>query len=118
VFKRGSRMIIEADEVISPSDMGQRSAWSVGRKWHAYLEETPSSLPYHLLVADRDGVIKQVAVGSYSQCEGNSLLVTGWLDERYLVYRNGSFRFFIYDAEKGTTANLFGEEDTPQSFSW
>lgn len=117
-FKRGATVIPVAEEGVPRSDVAHQSAWSPGRQWHAYFDGRQDSRPYQLVVASRAGVVKPVAVGGYSQCEGYTLSITGWLDERHLVYRSGMMTFYVFDAETGKTAHLAGDDDTLASFTW
>lgn len=117
-FKRGTQAIPAAEELLPQSHVALDSAWSSDRKWHAYFDKRQESRPYQLVVANKEGVIKAVAVGRYSQCEGHTLAISGWLDERYLVYGNGLTKYAIFDAETGDTAELFGGSDTLHAFTW
>lgn len=117
-FKRGTQAIPAAEELMPPSQVGLDSAWSPDRKRHAYFHNRQVNLPYQLVVANREGMIKTVAVGRYSQCEGHTLAISGWLDERYLVYANGLTRYAIFDAETGATADLFDDNESLRAFTW
>ncbi|NHZ94660.1 WD40 repeat domain-containing protein [Massilia sp. CCM 8734] len=117
-FKRGNKTIPAADEGVPRSDIAHESGWSPGRQWHAYFDQRQDSRPYQLLVADKAGAIRPVAVGGYSQCEGYTLNIIGWFDERHLLYRSGMTTYRVFDAETGNTADLPGEDDMPLSFTW
>lgn len=117
-FKRGATVIPVADDSVPRSEIAHESAWSPGGQWHAYFDQRQDSQPYRLVIADKAGVVKPVAVGHYNQCEGYTLDITGWLDERHLVYRSGMMRFYVFDTATGTTAHLAGDDDTLVSFTW
>lgn len=117
-FKRGAQGISAAEVRRPKSDEAPSSARSPGGKWRAYFEQRQDGRPYQLVVANKAGVSKRVAVGSYNQCEGYTLNISGWLDERHLVYRNGMMKFLIFDAETGNTADLLGDDNAPLSFTW
>ena len=115
-FWRGAKPIPASRELVPRSQLGERSAWSPGRNWHAHLDERQNSLPYQLVATSKEGVTKPVAVGLHEHCGGATLYISGWLDERHLVYRN-SMSYFIFDAQNGTNADLFSEEDMPITFT-
>lgn len=116
-FLRGARAIPAAEELKPRGDLGVRSAWSPGRNWHAHFDQRQDSLPYQLMITSKEGVSKAIATGHYEQCEGNTLYITGWLDERHLVYRN-SMTYYIFDVQTGTTAELFSKDNMPFMFTW
>ncbi len=115
-FSSRTRAIPAAEELVPRSDLGQQSAWSPSRKWHAYFDQGQENLTYRLFAKNKEQVIKAVAFGRYDQCEGRTLVISGWLDDRHLVYRI-SMAYFIFDVETGSTADLFGDDDMP-SFTW
>ena len=117
-FKRGAQRIPAAEERSPKSDGAPSSARSPGGTWRAYFEQRQDTRPYRLVVANKAGVSMPVAAGSYNQCEGYTLHISGWLDERHLVYRNGMMKFLIFDAETGNTADLLGDDNAPLSFTW
>lgn len=116
-FFRGARAIPAAEELRPRGDLSARSAWSAGRNWHAHIDQRPDSLPYQLMITSKEGVSKAIATGHYEQCEGNTLHITGWLDERHLSYRK-SMTYYIFDVQTGTTAELFSEDSMPLRFTW
>lgn len=115
-FRRGIREIPTAQEIVPKSDLGVLSAWSPGRNWYAKLEGRDDSLPYKLMTTSKEGVARKVATGGYSNCMGHDLYITGWLDERYLVYRK-SMSYAIFDVVTGSTAELFSDE-MATTFTW
>lgn len=117
-FKRGATAIGVADEGVPRSHEAHRSVRSPGGRWHAYLDQRHDSRPYRLVVENKAGAIKPVAVGHYHQCEGYTLNIIGWLDERHLVYRHGMMKYLVFDAETGNTAQLYGDDNTALSFTW
>jgi dipeptidyl aminopeptidase/acylaminoacyl peptidase len=116
-FRSGTQAIPASEAIMPRSQLGERSAWSPGRNWHAYLDERQDSLRYQLLISSKEGVTRPVAAGRYEQCAGRPLLISGWLDERHLVYRN-SMNYFIFDAVTGASSDLFSENDMPLTFTW
>lgn len=116
-FLSGSQVIPAAEELRPRGDLGERSAWSPTRDWHAYFDQPKGSLPYKLMVTDKEGLSRATATGRYEQCAGNTLYINGWLDERRLIYRH-SMNYYIFDAQTGTTADLFSEGDMPLTFTW
>ncbi|SHH13207.1 hypothetical protein SAMN05428948_2943 [Massilia sp. CF038] len=118
VFVRDRQEIDLFKPVLPKSLMANREAVSPGGQWRARLGKAKPDTRYQLEVVGKNGVSKPLATGSYSHCQGNSLYITGWLDEQHLVYRNFSTRFFVVDVESGTTAELFGETKGPTIFSW
>ncbi len=116
-FLRGGRAIPATEELRPRSDLAVRSEWSPGRNWHAHFDQRQDSLPYQLMVTSREGVSRPTATGYYDQCAGSTLHITGWLDERHLVYRN-SMNYYVFDAQTGTTADLFSEDTMPFTFTW
>lgn len=116
-FKRGAKAVPAAAQGVPKSDLAHLAAWSPDRQWHAYVDQRQENRPYQLVVANKAGAIKPAAVGHYNQCEGYTLNMTGWLDERHLVYRNGMMKFRIYDAQTGNTADL-SDDETLLSFTW
>ncbi len=116
-FLRGALAVPAADELRPRGDLGVRSAWSPGRNWHAHFDQRQDSLPYQLMITSKEGVSKSIATGHYEQCEGNTLYITGWLDERHLVYRN-SMTYYIFDVQTGATAELSSKDNMPFMFTW
>lgn len=118
VFRRRGRKIPLYEEVLPRSQVGLVSVFSPDGKWHAYLDEEKADGTYPLNVAGKDGVIKKAALGHYENCAGKTIYITGWLDEHHLVYRDSSSDYFVFDAETGNTAALFGENDMSRIFTW
>lgn len=117
-FRRGAQAISALDEIKPRSELSERSAWSPRRSWHAHLDERrQDGLPYRLHITSKAGGTRPVAVGRFEHCEGATLHIIGWLDERHLAYRH-SMNYFLFDAETGTTAVLFSEEQMPITFTW
>ncbi len=116
-FLRDARAVPAAEEIRPRAELGGRSEWSPGRNWHAHFDYPQASLSYPLLVTSKGGVTSAVATGKYEPCAGLTLLISGWLDERHLVYRN-SMNYYIFDAQMGTTAELFNEAEMPLTFTW
>lgn len=115
-FIRGAKVVPESEQIIPQSELGNRLAWSPDGSWHAQVDESLDDRPYRLLVTGKAGIARPVATGQYEHCGGSSLLISGWLDDRHLLYRN-SMSYFIYDAQNGTTAELFSA-DRSVSFTW
>lgn len=115
-FRRGEQAIPAHEDIRPRSEMGNRSDWSPGRGWYAHVDNREDGL-LNLLVTSKEGVTKPVAAGRYDHCAGDTLMISGWLDERYLVYRN-AMNYSIFDAQTGTTADLFRENDMPMTFTW
>jgi hypothetical protein len=118
VFTRNSQKVPSFEQVWPQSSLGLSSAFSPDRKWQAYLGEEEADMTYPLKVVGRDGVIKNVAVGRYDNCEGKSIHIAGWLDMKHFVYRYRSQKYFVAEADTGNTAKLFGENDFPLVFTW
>ncbi|PWF47697.1 hypothetical protein C7C56_014115 [Massilia glaciei] len=116
-FLRGARVIPAYEDLVLPSSLGGQSAWNAGHTLHAHFDNSRGADPYQLIVTSDKGVARPVAVGRYTHCEGRTLVISGWLDERHLVFRD-SVNYFIFDAQTGTTAHLFNEDDMSIQFTW
>ncbi|MFP5391306.1 MAG: hypothetical protein ACLGI6_07135, partial [Gammaproteobacteria bacterium] len=119
-FARRGQAVPAFEKVMPRSYLAERSAWSPGGNWHAHLDGNQNregSQSYQLLVTSKAGVARPIATGHYEHCAGNTLFITGWLDDRHLVYRN-SMNYVVFDAQTGTTADLFGQNDMGFKFTW
>lgn len=116
-FWRGAQQIPEFKKILPRSALAERSAWSTERSWRAYIDERANDPTYPLLVMNTHGATRTVARGHFEQCAGDTLFITGWLDDRHLVYRN-EMNYFIFDTLTGSTAKLLSEEGMPVTFTW
>jgi hypothetical protein len=80
--------------------------------WRARIDDA-----HRLLISNAAGAQTLVAVGGYDECEGVTIGITGWIDDRYLVYRSES-RQIIYDRGTKRRALLLGEADAGDSYTW
>ncbi|PWF40423.1 hypothetical protein C7C56_025950 [Massilia glaciei] len=69
-------------------------------------------------VVGPNGVVREIAYGHYENCEGNTLYITGWIDEQHLVFRDHSFNYRVFETSTGNTADLFNGEESMRIFDW
>jgi hypothetical protein len=100
-----------------------RQAWIPGRRGSA---EQASSGGTFIARIDKQhrleiqhGKTRQIAaIGSYNDCEGETLRLNGWVDgDRYLVFTLGS-RAYLHDPRTGKTAPLFRSRPEGTEFFW
>jgi hypothetical protein len=118
VFKRQRKEIPLFPAVSPRSNLGQTSAVSPDGQWRAYLGKEKADGTYPLNVVGKDRVIRQAALGRYEHCMGKTIYITGWLDDHHLAYRVSALSYFVYDAQSGRTAELFGDHVGPSQFTW
>jgi dipeptidyl aminopeptidase/acylaminoacyl peptidase len=116
-FSRGAHRIPAFEEIVPRSQLAGRSEWSPGRSWRAHIDEHQDDAAYQLLVTNSKGATRPVVAGRYERCAGHTLFISGWLDDRHLIYRN-SLNFFIFDAQTGSIADLFSNKDVFVMFTW
>ena len=116
-FLRDEKIVPVLEDFPARSASSARSAWSPAGNWHAHFDKGPSAPPFQLKFTSKEGVTTGATVGRYDRCQGIFIKVSGWLDERHLVYRN-AMTFFMYDAETGKTAVLFNSNELPVTFTW
>jgi len=74
--------------------------------------------PQHrLLVSKRNGEEELVEQGGYNDCEGVTIGITGWVDDRYLVYLD-EWRQFIFDPVSRRRAFLFKYDVPTNAYTW
>ena len=118
VFIRRGTEIAAFKQLTPRSNLGLKSESSPGGEWHASLGPEGRSGRYPLTITQRNGGQKTVAYGRYEQCGGKTVLITGWIDEHHLVYRDSMLNYWIVDATTGGTADLFKQNDGPVQFTW
>jgi hypothetical protein len=57
------------------------------------------------------------ATGRYDECEGVTIGIHGWVEDRYLLYSIGQVPY-VFDAQSGRQALLFDEEARLPLFFW
>lgn len=118
VFTRLDREIPLAKKVRPRSMLGLSSEHSPDGTWRAFLEKENQDRTYMLNVAHRTGATKKVALGHYDHCEGRTIVITGWLDEQHLVYRDRALNYRVFETSTGNTADLFSEQEPLRIFTW
>jgi hypothetical protein len=117
-FFRGAQRIPTTDEIVRPTGLDGQPVWAPGRNWQARIDGHDGKPPtYALRVIGKGGAARTAATGYHSHCLGATLAIHGWLDDRHLIYRN-AMDYLIFDAQTGTTADLFTLKDWPFEFAW
>lgn len=117
-FFRNGAEIFPASQVRVVSDEGKRELVSPDGKWRAAFGKPAPDTSYSIEVTDGGGTIKRVGMGRYSNCLGETLWITGWIDDRHLVYSDQRLKTYVFDAVAGGSAALFDEHDDVREFSW
>jgi dipeptidyl aminopeptidase/acylaminoacyl peptidase len=121
VYSRNGQKINTSPEGLPRSSISLESQRSPSEKWNAYFGKKNADTSYILNVADNKGNIKEAVAGRYSQCMGDTIKITGWIDDQRLMYRDDSGEYSTYrvfDATTGKTADLFSERDAMLQFTW
>lgn len=117
-FFRGAQRIPTTDEIVRPTGLDGKPVWAPGQRWQARIDAHDGKPPtYALRVSGKGSATRTAATGYHSHCLGATLAIHGWLDERHLIYRNG-MDYLMFDAQTGTTADLFTQKDWPFEFTW
>ncbi len=72
---------------------------------------------FRLVVTSAGGPSFTAATGRYDECEGVTIGIHGWVEDRYLLYSIGNVPY-VSDAQTGKQALLFDEETKFPLFFW
>jgi hypothetical protein len=113
-FTDGGRRIELADVPRMQSDQGQMTSSSPDARHTASIDGDT----YELTVHPAKGLAYRVARGSYDQCEGITILIHGWPNDRFLVFSIGWSDYYLHDVEQRRTRRLFASELPDVQFFW
>jgi len=111
-IQRGGVDVPLAGDSYMPSRVRYGARESGDGRWQATIDDQ-----HRLHVVGPGGKRVHAATGTYDMCEGITIGIHGWFDDRYLVYSLANIPYLL-DPETGRQLRLFDDDDIQKYFFW